>query len=606
MSQRGSRPRTLLVGPLGQRPWIARNELVVQLQDLDHDVIVNGVGGPELVPALDPLPSRVGIARNSLPWMFVWFAQMLWRWRRTTNASLRHAKIDHIVVWDPLLAGLCRLARPPTTEVVWVASHGGSLRFYESVLRAVLSMSADRIVVSWGDDARWVRGEVTITSWPHPSPIGAPKLATWVVLASGAEPDDAAYARLASAAAQQPAAAIVFDTREDDRVPPELTENLRAAAGAARVWWAAGDEWLTWLGGVPERAIDPSPTVSVDQRHVRLLVEGSALYAGDAAKSEHLLDAVKSAHGWTEYALREDAACPVDESGWAAAVFGDDKYTLRERIAALAEAVTECPMCGTVDRRRSCRTEAGSWILQCNACGMRHASHVLPGGLQPSVASCKRNNPFRAATADAMFDVLDELAIARGRLLHVGADAQAFVARGVARGRDVATTSIRDLCDLEASEPYDVVVFDRSLESATDPVAVLRRLREVGLRAGGHVLVATTNGRSLSRYLQRAHWSQWRPGERVAYPDLWTVRQLLQRGGFQTQMLRTESYPELVASGPAFARHVGLVSERAARMWPPLVTLLERPGFDGPLRRATRWIDRRGFGLHVVAVGRSI
>ncbi len=609
MSPRGTRPRTLLVGPLGPRPWISRNELVAQLEDLGHDVEVNGVGGPELVPPLEPLPSRVGVVRNSLPSMAFWFARMLWRWRRVTNGLLAEANVDHIVVWDSLLAGLCRLARPTGTEVVWVASHGEVPRFYQSIVHAALAITADRVVVSSADDGQWVRGDLTFSRWPRPAPSGAPLFDGWVVLGSSVPPDDETLARLAREAAREPAAAVIFDARNDDRVAPWLTEQLRTASGAVKVWWASGDEWLEWLGGVPTRAIDPGPVLEVDQRHVRVLSDGGSLLAAagaNGAQSTHSVTAAKAHDGWTEFELRVDAPSPQGESDWAEDVFGDRSRPIRARIAAQGVAVAACPLCGSHDRRGTARTYGATTILQCRACGLRHASLVLRPYVEGAGDLSTAIDSVHSAAAHRQLDALDELGVARGRLLYVGADASSFLRSATHRGWTASGVGVDELGATAQSPLFDVVVFDRSLETTGDPVAALRQTREHYLQAGGQVVIDTPNAGSLSRYAQRSHWDQWRPGERVTYPDLWTVRQLLQRGGFQIQVLRTDSSPDAPATGADLARQVGFVSDRLARLAPPVAAVLARPGVERRIRIAARWIDRRGFGLNIIAVGRAI
>ncbi len=609
MSHRGTRPRTLLVGPLGQRPWISRNELVAQLEDLGHDVQVNGVGGPELVPPLEPLPSQVGVARNSLPSISMWFARMLWRWRRTTNAMLREGHIDHVVVWDPLLAGLCRLARPAGTEVVWVPSHGEAPRFYESVVRAALSLTADRVVVSTADDARWVRGHITYSQWPLPAPTGAVLLDEWVVLASSIAPDDATLDRLAREAAYQPAAAVIFDARDDDRVVPAVAERLRAVCGAAHVWWAAGDEWLEWLGGAPARAIDPNRVLSVDQRHARVLSEGGVLWAVDGANdgnSAPLLTAVKTSDGWTEFAWRDDQSGSHSESEWAHDVFGERARSTGERVLAHGVAVDTCPMCGSRDRRVTGHTDGATTVLQCRECGLRHADAVIPVHPGPATHPTIDAGAITLAIANRQLDVVAEVGILPGRLLLVGDEPAALVACATERGWGAAQMTVEDFVAGQPTESVDVIVFNHSLETASDPVRVLRHAREYYLEAGGHVFINAANARSLSRYAQRSYWTEWKPGDRVTYPDPWTVRQMLQRGGFQTQLLHSESYPDVPATGVEFARRVGLVSERLARVVPPVAMVLDRTGSERPLRTATQWVDRHGFGRNVVAVGRAI
>ena len=599
---RGSPPRTLLVGPLGARPWISRNELVAQLEELGHEVIVNGVGGPEVLPSLEPLPSRVGIARNSLPSLVAWLLRMLWRWRRASHTRLTAARIDYVLVWDPVLAGLCRFARPAGTQVIWVASRSHAERFYERLSRAVLATTADRVVVSLPDDARWVRGRVTLNRWPRPLPSGQGPADGWVVLASAVAPTDAAIAGLKDQAAVEPAAAVVFDARMHDRVSPPLTERLRAASGATHVWWAADEEWITWLGGAPRRAFDPSQTFVVDQRHVRVLTEGGSLYStadADTARSLGVVHPVKTRDGWTEHALRGDVVLATGEQDWSANVFGPTARTTEELVAEQGVPVAECPICGSTNHRVAGGTDGGTTVLQCLSCGLRYASHVLPTAAPDPASSA-------AAGAPLWLDALDQLDVPVGRMLAVRGPGGGIAIDAAERGWDVHEVAAADLDSSFGLGSFDVVVFAQSLESIPEPVRALRLVRERFVEPGGHVLLETANSRSLSRHLQRRSWTHWRAGERVTYPDPWTVRQILQRSGFQTRMLRSVSHTETSAAGVELARRLGLLSDRLARVLPPLAAVLNSAALDRPQRAAVRWVDDRGFGLNVLAVGRAI
>lgn len=636
MSERSSRPRTLLVGPIGPRPWVSRNELIAQLDDLGHEVLINGVNGPEIVTSLETMPARVGVARNSLPSLFVWFARMIWRWRRASFSRLREAKIDHILVWDPILAGLCRLARPSGTEVIWVAARSDGVRLYQRLLRAALSMSADRVVVSWEGDARWARGPVTLTRSPMPLEQNTAKRDEWVLLATARPPTPQALEQLARRAEQQPARAVLFDSRGHDNVAPQLAELLRETSGADAVWWAAADEWLQWFDGMPAEAVEVSDTFAVDHRHLRVLGAGGSLLVPDDTPDglwSQLLYPVKTHDGWTHLAVREDVSLPSSEADWAAQVFAPAPPTAEELVSAHGRAVERCPMCHATERKVVGTTDGGTTALFCLHCGLTYASHVLPDAILSDASYHTGGSAFGTdyqsevirglveEVADHRLDVLEELGITGGRLLDVGAGLGHMVRRAIDRGWEAegidivpeACSAARRMYDVTVHPGtiesvgdigrFDVVCFGQTLEHLPDPVAALRYVRENLLVPGGRVFIEAPNAKCLARVLQRRRWMHWQPGDHHTYPDIMAMKQMFLRAGFRDEVVRSDSLTIKDASELVLAYNLGLVSDRTSQVFPPTARLLAKYKTYNSLRRLTAAVDKRGWGQNVVAVG---
>ncbi len=306
MTRRAERLRTLLVGPIGERPWLSMDALAESLVSLGHNVIVNGEPD-KVLPMLRPLPARLGVVANSAPVTAAWFVQMFLRWRRRARRSLRRAGVDHVLVWDPVLALLCCAARPRGVEVLWIApSTAGALRRRDRMIHAALRRFANPVV-----------------SVPPTLPDGDRLVDGWVVLGSASEPSAESLDRLeAHAAGVGQAAALVFDARLHETATRRSVELLCKAAQPLAVWWCGDDEWVQRLGGVPAEVIDPSDALAVDHRHLRALAAGATLLASHDGAASDLLVTASHPSGWQHVTLRHDAGLLTAEHSWAATVFG--------------------------------------------------------------------------------------------------------------------------------------------------------------------------------------------------------------------------------------------------------------------------------------------
>lgn len=151
---RGNAPCTLVLGPMGLQPWITRSELLAQLNAIGHRVYDNDA--EQVVPPPEPVPPRIGRYAASLPNLVVWSTRMLWRWRRAARRGLRDAGVNQVLVWDPVWAGLARVARPRGVEVIWAWDGVAGDRIDQRLLHRWLRHSCDRWVAAAGfESAQW-------------------------------------------------------------------------------------------------------------------------------------------------------------------------------------------------------------------------------------------------------------------------------------------------------------------------------------------------------------------------------------------------------------------------------------------------------------------
>lgn len=298
MTAPGASPRTLIVGPLGARPWVTTADLAAQLRSIGHDVLVNGEG--TVVPYPTPLPSNVGRLAVALPRVVFWLVRMMRSWRRDARAALRDAGVTHIVVWDPVVCALYRVARPEAIELVWVVPPPEGARAHQRLLRAALLLTVDRRIVTAPGATRLRRRRETVVPVAA-QPAASSNVDGWVVLGS-ASASSAALAELERRSADSPAMAVIFDARDHDVLGPADAENLRRASRAAQVLWAIDDAWLGYLPTVPRLAVDVRTVPEPDHRHAALARAGTSNVRSGPLRSS-------------------SATGGVDDRDWAAAVF---------------------------------------------------------------------------------------------------------------------------------------------------------------------------------------------------------------------------------------------------------------------------------------------
>lgn len=549
---RAPRAKTLVVGPIGARPWVTAEELIADLRAIGHDVVVNAGRSDLVVPYPEPLPPRVGTFVNIAPRLVWWLVGMLWRWRRQVRAALAGGAFTHVLVWDPALAALYRFARPAGVELIWVLPAPEGDRLYQRVMRLITARAVDRVVITNAGDRRLAGRRATLVP-PSTVVERAPLLDAWVVLGSDRPPSPASLAALAARAARQPAAAMLFDARDHDRLTPDAVEAVRVAAGAARVWWVGDNEWVSWLGGVPREAVDPSHGLVPDHRHTGVLNRGATLLAPATTPAGPWTGLLERQDGdredWAQFAFRAGIGAGVADRAWAAAAFAAPHEARAALISSQAVPVSSCPMCTGIGRRILCETDGATFVVRCPRCQLHRASHVLPA--TDGVGDVLAAGTDQAGDEDRRRHVLSELGIGATRLLDLTRAADS------AGGR------------------FDVVVLGERLLRSADPVGSLRDIHDRLLEPGGHVLVDVPNIKSLARRRERSAWAGWKPGEYHTYPDDWALRQMLYRSGFRTRLVRSTS--ESLGAEP---RH--------------RIT-----------RATTELLDRLGYGDQLIAVGQA-
>ncbi|MBF0499254.1 MAG: methyltransferase domain-containing protein [Candidatus Riflebacteria bacterium] len=94
-----------------------------------------------------------------------------------------------------------------------------------------------------------------------------------------------------------------------------------------------------------------------------------------------------------------------------------------------------------------------------------------------------------------------------------------------------------------ASESFDVVVLNHSLEHIPDPVAILREARRI-LRNDGLLVIGVPNVASIMAFIKREHWASWHPGEHIWFFSPRSLRKLLKQTGFSIRHFEArDNYP---------------------------------------------------------------
>ena len=201
--------------------------------------------------------------------------------------------------------------------------------------------------------------------------------------------------------------------------------------------------------------------------------------------------------------------------------------------------------------------------------------------------------PGRRATARRLLDMIGEYAPA-GRLLDVGCGHGLLLDEARSRGYEVAGVELsrsaaayaRDVLGLpveeiplEQVEPaddgYAAIVLADVLEHVEDPVAAIRRCREL-LRPGGVLCVVTPDPASATARLAGSRWWALLPAHTCLIPR-WTLRELLASEGLVTSddisFVRTFSARYWLAGLAERGGPLGTAVRAMARALPPSASL---------------------------------
>ena len=223
-----------------------------------------------------------------------------------------------------------------------------------------------------------------------------------------------------------------------------------------------------------------------------------------------------------------------------------------------------CPICGgeLALRHRGTATELAADSLsptnhrtgehgdlhECRECGTVHQPSLPPGGELAELYRAMHDEaylaeePGRRRTARRLLDMVGRYAAA-GRLLDVGCGHGLLLDEARRRGYEVEGLELsesaagyarevlgldvheRTLDDHAPDEPYAAIVMADVLEHLDDPVAAIRRCREL-LRPGGVLCVVTPDPSSPTARVAGARWWALLPAHTHLIPRL-TLRELI-------------------------------------------------------------------------------
>lgn len=231
-----------------------------------------------------------------------------------------------------------------------------------------------------------------------------------------------------------------------------------------------------------------------------------------------------------------------------------------------------CPICRAVHRVNLLRGTRSGDLHRCTACGFVYADPR--GRPDPTLPPAFTDQPavYRANARHRLGLAAGAAGVTAGRLLDVGCydggfllaarelgyavqgvePAPAGAARARERGLPVLESRFEDAA---FAEPFAIVTFIHSLEHFADPLAALRRAREL-LRPGGAVVVEVPNFDAWSRRLLGRRWRQYLADHDKFFEPA-TLRHCLTRAGFEIRFLRPVGK---VAS-------IGLLADRLGRYY---------------------------------------
>jgi len=141
--------RVLLVGPLGDAPWMPAHEVAERLRARGFDVDVhNPATGDDVIAYPEPFNPRRK-SESALPAFLLDRVRAFLRWRRVVRRVLRD--YQSLVVWDPLIAVMLRFARPRKIRVIWTNTRGVIDDSWNAWLARLARTVSDRMVSADGE-----------------------------------------------------------------------------------------------------------------------------------------------------------------------------------------------------------------------------------------------------------------------------------------------------------------------------------------------------------------------------------------------------------------------------------------------------------------------
>ena len=228
--------------------------------------------------------------------------------------------------------------------------------------------------------------------------------------------------------------------------------------------------------------------------------------------------------------------------------------------ASSASAARRCPSCGAFSPRKALEIDDAFCLVRCGECGLVETFPPVPaaeiGRYYPASYYGDNNRRFNALLEGLIPYFRNRRALAIERLVPKGRMLDVGCGRGIlpallrergweAHGLEFSETAARHARD-ELGIPvfvgdflrspyadgfFDTVVLWHVLEHVPDPVATIRRARQI-LRPGGLLIVAVPNFESLQARWTGRHWFHLDIPRHYHHFGLEVLRRLLAGNGF--------------------------------------------------------------------------
>ena len=226
-----------------------------------------------------------------------------------------------------------------------------------------------------------------------------------------------------------------------------------------------------------------------------------------------------------------------------------------------------CPLCGADDDELRWEKD-GFRVVSCRACSLVYVNPRLTmealAGLYNDQVISYAHYYVKTAAVDARsfakrLDLIERQLGGpdrRGRLLELGCGPGTFMKVAAERGWQVQGIDVNAeavahcheagldvVCgtfphEHFAGQTYELAVMSDFIEHVTDPVGVLREVREL-LVPGGLVFITTPDVGSPLARAAGERWPHLKPVEHLTYFSRDTARDLLERAGYRVEVLRS-------------------------------------------------------------------
>ena len=217
---------------------------------------------------------------------------------------------------------------------------------------------------------------------------------------------------------------------------------------------------------------------------------------------------------------------------------------LRRTPQSVTHAVRECLLCGSeqleyefvVDKVPVCR---------CQDCGLLFLNPAPASNISSDTPSVDPLNSevlsslYRANAAERLSELIAYTGTSRGRLLLIGTDEHARK-EAQAAGFEVVVSTVSHLDEdkLTPAQPYDACLLFCALERTRNPLAALKRIRQL-LRPGATLMVISPTIDTAAARLFKHEWWEFNRSN-LFYFSVDTLQNLLVRAGFVDPLINPD------------------------------------------------------------------